>query len=175
MPKLALGGLLLLLSLWFGLNQAIQPILMLGTAVAAAALSWKFARFWLVATPIAIVAGDLYLDTGALLVQEREILLLALIGGRVAAKDCDYWVPKSAYLQWLPFFALLLVAGVQGFVSLPVALPVDELSTYASHHNPIRILLAYGIGVLLFPLAQHAFAGTHETRGKNWIAFSTGK
>ncbi len=109
-----------------------------------------------------------------MLVQEREILLLALIGGRVAAKDCDYCVPKSAYLQWLPFFALLLIAGVQGFVSLPVALPGDELSTYASHHNPIRILLAYGIGVLLFPSAPHAFAGTQGTRGKNWIAFSTG-
>ncbi|MEM7557903.1 MAG: hypothetical protein AAF394_02145 [Planctomycetota bacterium] len=173
-PNLAMGGILLLLSLWFAAGHAAQPVTLIATAVAAASLSWKFPRFWLLATPIAFVAGDFYLDTGELLVQEREILIGGIIGGRLLNRDCEYWAPKSSFMRWLPFLGMLIIAGVHGFVVLPSALPGDALSTYASHHNPLRITLSYAVGGLLFPLAFRAFSGDQESRSESWKALSRG-
>lgn len=173
-PNLAMGGTLLLLSLWFAAGHAVQPLALIATAVAAASLSWNFPRFWLLAAPIAFVAGDFYLDTGELLVQEREILIGALIGGRLLHQNCEYWAPSSSFLRWLPFLALLIVGGIHGFVVLPSALPGDALSTYASHHNPLRITLAYAVGALLFPLTFRAFSGDQESRSQSWRPLSHG-
>ena len=173
-PNLAMGGTLLLLSLWFAVGHAAQPVTLIAIAVAAAGLSWKFPRFWLLATPIALVAGDYYLDTGELLVQEREIMIGAMIGGRLLHRDCEYWAPSNSFLRWLPFLLLLIVGGVHGFVVLPSALAGDALSTYASHHNPLRITLAYAVGALLFPLAFRAFSGDPESRSESWRALSRG-
>lgn len=173
-PNLAMGGTLLLLSLWFAVGHAAQPVTLIAIAVAAAGLSWKFPCFWLLATPIALVAGDYYLDTGELLVQEREIMIGAMIGGRLLHRDCEYWAPSNSFLRWLPFLLLLIVGGVHGFVVLPSALAGDALSTYASHHNPLRITLAYAVGALLFPLAFRAFSGDPESRSESWRALSRG-
>lgn len=173
-PNLAMGGTLLLLSLWFAVGHAAQPVTLIAIAVAAAGLSWRFPRFWLLATPIALVAGDYYLDTGELLVQEREIMIGAMIGGRLLHRDCEYWAPSNSCLRWLPFLLLLIVGGVHGFVVLPSALAGDALSTYASHHNPLRITLAYAVGALLFPLAFRAFSGDPESRSESWRALSRG-
>ena len=173
-PNRAMGGALLLLSLWFAFGHVAQPMTLIATTVAAAFLSWKLPRFWLLATPIAFVAGDFYLDTGELLVQEREILIVAMIGGRLLYRDCEYWAPSVSFVCWLPFLGLLIINGVRGFVVLPGALTGDALSAYASHQNPLRITLAYTVGTLLFPLAFRAFSGDQESRSENWRALSRG-
>jgi len=171
---IALGTILLMLSLWFAFCHATQPSIVSFAAISLALLSWKFPRFWLLSTPMALIAGDFYLDTGQLLPQEREVMILALVGGRLFDRSCEYWLPTSSYLHWLPFIALLIFAGIRGFFVLPDALSGDELSTYASNHNPLRILLAYSVGALLFPLAFQAFDGTCETRNLNWTSFLRG-
>ncbi len=166
------------LGLRLSVNHGLAPVVVLLGFVVLAIGAYASETLWLAALPSILVLGSMYPWTGEVVFAEYDIGLCALLGGRLVGGSNPKrggWFRKKpegsvtgspsqtqldfATLGVLWFLAALvaLFAGVRGWLSLPPALPGDQLSLYTTSNSAVQQTKVLFYGIALVPLLVGVF------------------